>query len=181
MRRPSPALPPTLPPAHQAGFTLIEMIVALALFALISLAGLALLQSVLGVQRRTEGRLDRLADLQRAMYVVDADFAQIAGPPLAQPAAIAFRRHGVDGTALIRYAFAGGRLERAVDGRGRVLLDGIDGAGLRYHLPDGAWTVTPPDIAHGLVPDAIEVTLRLRPAPGLPGGTLRRIIPLPAA
>lgn len=157
------------------------MIVALALFALISLAGLAMVQSILGVQRQTEGRLDRLADLQRAMYVVTADFEQIAGPPLIEPAAIRFRRHGAGGTALVRYAFANGRLERAVDGRARVLLDGIDGAGLRYHLPEGAWIATPPDRMHGGPPDAVEVTLRLRHAAGLPGGSLRRVIPLPAA
>ncbi len=60
---------------EEQGFTLIEMLVALALLALISLAGFALIQTVLNAQQRTDGRLERLAGLERAVYLIDADFA----------------------------------------------------------------------------------------------------------
>jgi len=60
-----------------AGFTLIEVMVSLALFALIAVAGMTLLDGIIGVQSRTEGRLDRLADMQRAMFVVSSDLDQV--------------------------------------------------------------------------------------------------------
>ena len=41
----------------EAGFTLVEMLVALALFALVGLASFALLETVIRTRDRTEGRL----------------------------------------------------------------------------------------------------------------------------
>ncbi len=65
-------------PHGQGGFTLLELMISLGLFALIAVAGLALVDSVIGVDGRTEARLDRVADLQRAMVVVSSDLDQIA-------------------------------------------------------------------------------------------------------
>ncbi|MBL7372952.1 prepilin-type cleavage/methylation domain-containing protein, partial [Escherichia coli] len=52
--------------------------ISLGLFALIAVAGLALVDGIIKVQGRTEKRLDRLADLQRALFVVSSDIDQIA-------------------------------------------------------------------------------------------------------
>ncbi|WP_226948552.1 PulJ/GspJ family protein, partial [Rhizorhabdus wittichii] len=72
---------------REAGFTLIELMISLALFGLIALAGLALVDSLMGIRDRTEGRLDRLAEVQRAMYVIDNDLTQISPGPLQGDAA----------------------------------------------------------------------------------------------
>jgi len=70
------------PAAGEAGFTLIELIISLALFALIAMAGLSLVEALLNIQQRTSGRLDRLAELQRAMYVLDNDLTQASAGPI---------------------------------------------------------------------------------------------------
>ncbi|MCR5872367.1 prepilin-type N-terminal cleavage/methylation domain-containing protein [Sphingomonas sp. J344] len=59
------------------GFTLLELIISLGLFALIAVAGLTLLNSVMTTQERTEGRLDRTAAIQRTMFVLQSDLDQI--------------------------------------------------------------------------------------------------------
>ncbi len=43
----------------EEGFTLIELMISLALFGLLAMAGFALVDGVLGIQARTAGRLDR--------------------------------------------------------------------------------------------------------------------------
>ena len=59
-----------------AGVTLVEVLVALVLFALISGAGFGILDQILRTQTRTEGRLDRLGQIQRGMYLLSTDFGQ---------------------------------------------------------------------------------------------------------
>ena len=44
----------------EAGLTLVEVLVALALFSLIGLAGFTMLDNILRVQSGTQGRLERL-------------------------------------------------------------------------------------------------------------------------
>lgn len=58
------------------GFTLIELMVALFIFAIISAAGVMLLSSSVGAQGVVQQRLDRLADVQRAASLMTVDFAQ---------------------------------------------------------------------------------------------------------
>ena len=89
--------------AHSAGFTLIEMMVALLLFALISLAGVSLVETMARMQRATAGRADRLADIQRAMFLVDADFGQLASGPDRAAGAVGFTRVSGNGDLAIRY------------------------------------------------------------------------------
>jgi general secretion pathway protein J len=59
-----------------AGVTLVEMLVALVLFALIGGAGFGVLDQILRTQSGTEGRLERLARIQRGMYLLTTDFSQ---------------------------------------------------------------------------------------------------------
>jgi general secretion pathway protein J len=165
------------------GFTLIELMISLGLFALIAVAGLALVDSVLGVQGRTEVRLDRLADIQRAMMVVAGDLDQVAAGPVAgQGAALSFTRSapGFGGAAVpVRYALVAGALVRSAGGPPQRVLDGVGGANWRFF--GTAWTDRwpPSEAEKDAWPRAVALELQAGGKPG-PAGTLRRVIVLPA-
>lgn len=162
-----------------AGFTLIEMLVALALLALISLAGFALIQTVLVAQRRTEGRLERLAGLERALYLIDSDFGQTIDGPYEADHAILIRRNAAGGPVLVSYAAIGGALVRLYGATARPLIGDVTSVEWRFHRA-GGWTAEPPRREDIDPADAIALTLRLAPAGGAPGGTVRRVVTLPA-
>lgn len=163
------------------GFTLIEVVVALALFALVAAAGAALVTTVLDAQRHTAGRLDRLADAERAVALVTRDLTEIADAPLVGHATgIAFERHRAGGATGVAYRLAGGRFERVAAGRPQPLLDSVAGVGWRYYASPGGWRDHwPGDAAEAFIwPAAVEVALDLAGPP--PNGRLRRIVDLPA-
>lgn len=110
------------PRTPEAGVTLIEMMVALAIFALIGTAGFSMLDQVLRTESRTDGRLETLGDMQRALYLLGLDASMAEGRSLrASPEAVGFARGG---GATLRYAVAEGVLRRRVlDGQGRRLAD----------------------------------------------------------
>jgi len=60
-----------------AGFTLLELLVALSIFALISAMAYGGLQSVMTQQQQTGARSERLADLQKAYRIMQRDLEQI--------------------------------------------------------------------------------------------------------
>lgn len=172
----------TRPPGDAAGFTLIELMVSLGLFALIAVAGLALVDGILNVQQRTEARLDRVADLQRGLFVVASDLEQIAGGDLTGNAAgIAFQRAapGMGGVAVpVRYATAGGALVRSVGAAPQPVLTGVSGAQWRYW--DNGWSDHWPRDEAGKHRWPRAVAVEMRVALGSGGaGTLRRVVTLP--
>lgn len=59
-----------------AGITLVEMLVALVIFALVGLASFTTLDAILRARERTDGRLEHLARLDRALQVFGRDLAQ---------------------------------------------------------------------------------------------------------
>lgn len=69
-------LPPNKRGGAERGFTLIELMVALFIFAILSAAGVMLLSGSVGAQGVVQKRLDRLADVQRAASLMTVDFAQ---------------------------------------------------------------------------------------------------------
>lgn len=168
--------------AHEndAGFTLIEVVVALALFALIAAAGAALVTTVLDADRHTAGRLDRLAGLERAMAVVTRDLTEIADAPLTGSASgVAFARHGVGGMAGLAYRLTKTRLERVASGRPQLLLDQVTTARWQFYAAPSGWQdhwPSTPAQARGW-PAAVAVDLDLGGPP--PNGHLRRVVDLP--
>lgn len=169
------------PTDQESGFTLLELIISLGLFALIAVAGLGLLDSVLNVQGRTEVRLSRLADVQRAMFVLQSDLDQVTrGDITGGGSGIAFTRiaGGVGGPAIpVSYAEAGGVLVRNAP-QPQALLQGVGGVTWRFRDGD-AWVDRwpPNDERKGDWPRAVSVEFQL--AGQGPQGTLRRIVVLP--
>lgn len=176
--------PCRIPDAGESGFTLIELMISLVLFALIAVAGLALVDGVLGVQGRTEIRLDRLADLQRTMLVVTSDIEQIAlGNVSGGGDRLTFTRAapGLGGPPVpVTYAVRGGALIRSVGGRPQLLLTGVTGARWRFFDQDWQmrWPLSEDDEAMAAWPRAVELELAV--VGQGPQGQLRRVILLPA-
>lgn len=175
---------------EQAGFTLIELIISLALFALIAMAGLALVEALMGIRDRTEGRLDRLAELQRAMYVIDNDLSQVtAGRIEGGAAEIGFDRPLAAEAGLpvrVGYQLGAGTLLRSVRGRGlpqasQRVLQGVGAVRWSFYQPGSGWVdrwPPAPDLADSW-PAAVAADIVL--APGGPvKGSVRRVVNLPA-
>lgn len=133
------------------GFSLIEVLVALAVFALVAAAGVAILAWAGDQQAVVRERMDRLADLQRTHALLKSDLSQAAvrqtrdtggviarnafdaAPPgdLSHPL-LAFVRRGHDNPdgesraslQYVEYRIVEGRLERSA----RPALDGAAAA-----------------------------------------------------
>lgn len=129
------------------GFTLIEMMVALLIFALITAAGVAVMSSTLTNQSAVRVRVERYAELQRMRALMKADLSQAAtrrtrgedglpaltafagvSPWVSGGPLLAFTRRGYENPdqaprasmQYVEYALIEGRLER----RTRPALDG---------------------------------------------------------
>jgi general secretion pathway protein J len=66
----------------EAGFTLVELLVALAIFALISVAGVTLLRSGSDTQIAVKNRLDDLSRTNRLSNALESDLAQAVARPV---------------------------------------------------------------------------------------------------
>lgn len=167
------------------GFTLVEMLIALSIFALLSIAGVSLLSFSIDSRQRSAERLDTQASILRTRALLSADLAQAAPRPwrdengLRRPAfsgdtGMTMVRGGWnnDGDApraslqRVAYRLEGDRLERIsspmVDGAAEnlpaVLLTGVKSLRLRYHA-NGEWRDDWQAQAIDALPDAVEVTV----------------------
>ena len=61
-----------------AGFTLVEMLIALGVFAVIGLLSAQIVTQMVDLNERTRARADRLADVQRAVEIMRRDIQQLA-------------------------------------------------------------------------------------------------------
>jgi general secretion pathway protein J len=166
------------------GFTLVEMLIALTIFGMLTAAGVALLTLTVRTQATSERLLDEVGELRRLGALLAADLGQAAprtsrdGDGRPRPAFIgaagdselllALVRGGNDEDPLqrVEYRLREGRLERLafarIDGAPRAvampLLTGISRLRLRYRDREGTWqqvwTATDPT----RLPRAVELT-----------------------
>ena len=69
------------PSAGEGGFTLVELMVALLIFAILASAGVSLLSFSVRAQGVTGSKLDDIAALQRTLAILSADLAQATDRP----------------------------------------------------------------------------------------------------
>jgi general secretion pathway protein J len=175
-------------PANQ-GFTLVEMLVALSLFAAIAAMGVAMLRSSVDTQSRVQDHLADLSDFNKLRAVMAHDLGQalprktrdVRGNHL--PAFIgtaqefAFVHTGDDGLEArsvpdaerVRYALQDGEWRRArqawLDGRdfeaGDAMAGDVTGLNLRYRDAAGNWHAAWPVNDREALPRALEMRLSI--------------------
>ena len=171
----------------EAGVTLVEVLVALVLFALIGTAGFSVLDQVIRVQARTDDRLGRLAEMQRTMHIVTLDFMQASGGSLSfADDAVSFRRGAGVGEIAVRYGLEDTTLVRRVSGSlgaapaGQRLLSGVSAIRWGFLTSEGDWSETWPPRAQTAPANPAAVSLDLALAGQGLSGDLRRVAVLPA-
>lgn len=65
-------------PYKSSGFTLIEVIIAMSIFAILAVLSYGGLQSVINSKTRTEASLERLQELQMTMLTLSSDLQQLS-------------------------------------------------------------------------------------------------------
>jgi general secretion pathway protein J len=173
----------------EAGFTLIEVVISLALFALVSMAGLALVDSVIRVEQGTAGRVERLGALQRTMFVIVRDLEQSSAGTLRETeGGVSFERSAstlYEAARPIGYALRGDSLYRIIGGPGvetaQLLIGGVAGASWSFYFDGMGWQADMPTDAQNvpLRPAAVAVDILLNES-AAPSGALRRVVELPA-
>lgn len=161
---------------RSSGFTLIELLVALLLFALISMAGIGLVDTLIGVENRTGHRAERLAEVQRALFLVRSDFEQLSGGPVVEGDTLTLVRNG----KTIAYRLAGGALHRQAGGADAVVITGVTAVRFRFLGPGGAWSDQPFVEGKWARPRGVELVAVLAADADGPSGTVRQVVELPA-
>jgi general secretion pathway protein J len=68
--------------SRQRGFTLLELVIALAIFAVLGLASWGLFDSVVRVQQGATAHERELRSLQRAVAVIERDLLHVTAQPM---------------------------------------------------------------------------------------------------
>ncbi|MEO0412710.1 MAG: type II secretion system minor pseudopilin GspJ [Pseudomonadota bacterium] len=177
--------------ANSAGFTLVETLIALSVFALIALGGVALLDVTVTTQERLTRVSDETRALQRMQAILRSDFGQmverqsrnesgvveISATPQQRGALLEFARLGrlEDPEAprpfleKIRYSFEDGVLYRTSfahsDGAERArpiaLLEGLESVQIQV-FSDGRWAQLAAGMRLDPLPRAFALSLRHR-------------------
>ncbi|HJR83042.1 MAG TPA: type II secretion system minor pseudopilin GspJ [Sphingomicrobium sp.] len=168
------------------GFTLVEMLVALGIFALLATAGVGVLRSSVDVQSSVETRLDEMSGIARLNALLSNDLGQAVdrpsrGPGGERPAFVGRESgmefvsagrinldgaprselqrvewHSTDG-ALQRTGFAS--VDGADDGLASSMAGGLNRAVFRYRMLDGSWSSTFASSEQQRLPTAVELTM----------------------
>lgn len=169
------------------GFTLVEMLIAIGIFAMLAVSGAALLQGSVSAQDLTRQRLDGLAGEERLSAMLANELGQALARPTRDSAGTPEPAFEGGGDMLLSYVRAGrtnpqeaarggvervtwrvvqGRLERTarmhpdggVDGQPVAILDGVTSATIRFR--DGAdWRAVWDPVDPAKLPSAIELTI----------------------
>ena len=133
--------------AKERGFTLVEMLIALVIFGMITAAGVTLLTLTVRTRDSADRQLENVGDLRQTRPAFTGGDGSVA-------LLHAFVRRGLENDSTFRsslqrveYRLREGRLERwryaAVDGEERPmtmpLLEGVRRVQLRYRDRDGTW------------------------------------------
>ncbi len=183
--------------SRDAGFTLLELLVAMLVFAVLSVMTYGGLRNVMNTDRRSEATSRRLADLEMTFMFIGRDLAQAVdrtardslGTPMpafmGDSMTMAFTCYaGGDGAVgRVEYFLRAGSLRR---GRWPVLdatqetelqhselLGGVTALQVRYLASQWAETWPAPNVTTTL-PRAVEITLKLEE-----GTEFRRLFELP--
>lgn len=187
------------PRRNSAGFTLLEVLVALTLFSLFAMTSYRALNAVLDAEAHSLGELSRWQSLAKIYSRIEADLQDavfVASPAGGAQAGFAAER-GVAGEAAfslsrllpddveggvqqVRYRFAARQLSRSAwspslpenDVQPVLLLEGLDQVGFRYMDAAGSWQNGWVTVA-GELPRAVEMVFTWPD-----GVTLRRVFRL---
>lgn len=174
------------PPIAEAGFTLVEVMVALMIFGMIASAGVAILAFSVRAQGATTARLDDIGALGRQSSLMAADLAQAVNRParddrgkllpafVGDSASVTFVRGGwsnIDAQPRstlqkVSYRLSGDTLERVawpmVDGAlslpAATALGGLRTARMRYRI-QGAWSDRWDGAEGAPLPQALELVV----------------------
>ena len=170
------------------GFTLVEMLVALFVFGLISAAGVTLLRSTADSQIHLRDKLGERATLSRLSNLIEADLAQAVPRPArieggstraafetGDGKLFTFSRIGAapdiasskSSLTRITYRFDGTKLVRSASshadgargGSDAVLIDGLRQTTVRLREPDGCWRDDWAAVDAEILPRALELVL----------------------
>lgn len=176
-------------PSDECGFTLIEVMIALLIFSMIAVAGVAILSFSVRAGAAGAARLDGAAALQRTMSVLSADLAQAVNRPSRDVAGVMQPAFTGDagGIRLVRggwsnlddaprpslqkvsYRLADGGLQRIawprLDGAeplpAATLMSGIKNLRFRFRRA-GAWSDRWDGLPDQPLPDAAEIVVARR-------------------
>lgn len=165
---------------REAGFSLVEMMVALMIFAIVAGAGVGLLRASVDTQAAVDGRLAEVGELGRLHALLAGDLGQAVSRPGAatrqftgQATAMKFLRAGwanLDGSARSDLQMVEWRFDRrqfvrtgqAGVAAGDAGVEGlfardIGNGSLRYRLSDGSWASSFASTPAQPLPTAVEV------------------------
>lgn len=174
----------------ERGFTLVEMLVALSIFAVIASIGVGLLRASISTQDAVQDRLSAMGAVNRLRAVMASDLAQAALRPARGPGGEQLAAFAGDGAALelvhrggallgdstrpavqrVSYRLVDGEWRRAsaayVDGsepgEGDALARDITSVAIGYRDASGAWRSRWSSETERRLPMAIEISFMRR-------------------